>query len=131
MGLTQLFYLSHVRGDKPFATIAQIVSQARVLNRERGISGVLVFDGAHVCQYVEGASESIDALAARLAADPRHERMQVLHRAALDGPRRFARWRMGYLSLDDGQDLTAYDALRGPAAVEALLAQLPHIDLEP
>lgn len=129
--LHQFLYLSRIVGDKPFEAIAEIATQARHNNRQAGITGVLVFDGAQVCQYVEGATEAIDALIERLRRDPRHEDLLVLHHAALDGPRRFARWGLGYLLLDDGQELTRFDALRGPAAVQALLDQLPAVDLEP
>lgn len=131
VALHQFLYLSRIAGDKPFEAIAEITAQARRNNRRDDITGVLVFDGAHVCQYVEGAAGAIDALVERLQADPRHEALQVLHRGALDGPRRFARWRMGYLLLDDGQELTRYAGLRGPDAVQALVDQLPFVDLEP
>lgn len=129
--LSQFLYLSQVRGDKPFETIAVVVAEARQLNAEQSITGVLVFDGAQVCQYVEGEVGTIDALIERLMVDPRHEQLKVLHHAPLPGERRFARWRLGYLMLDDGRDLTRFDALSGEGAIASFLEQLPLVDLEP
>jgi hypothetical protein len=129
--LSQFLYLSQVRGDKPFETIAEVVAEARRLNVEQSITGVLVFDGAQVCQYVEGEEGAIDALIERLTADPRHEKLQVLHHAPLLGKRRFGRWRLGYLMLDDGRDLTRFEVLGGEAAIASFLEQLPVVDLEP
>lgn len=129
--LSQFLYLSQVRGDKPFETIAEVVAEARRLNAEQAITGVLVFDGAQVCQYVEGEEVAIEGLVERLMVDPRHEQLQVLHHAPLPGERRFARWCLGYLMLDDGRDLTRFEALRGEAAVASFLEQLPLVDLEP
>ncbi|WP_081771261.1 BLUF domain-containing protein [Methylibium sp. T29] len=114
-----------------FETIAVVVAEARQLNAEQSITGVLVFDGAQVCQYVEGEVGTIDALIERLMVDPRHEQLKVLHHATLQGERRFARWRLGYLMLDDGRDLTRFDALSGEGAIASFLEQLPLVDLEP
>ncbi|EWS55520.1 Sensors of blue-light using FAD [Methylibium sp. T29] len=108
-----------------------VVAEARQLNAEQSITGVLVFDGAQVCQYVEGEVGTIDALIERLMVDPRHEQLKVLHHATLQGERRFARWRLGYLMLDDGRDLTRFDALSGEGAIASFLEQLPLVDLEP
>lgn len=129
--LSQFLYLSHVPGDKPFQTIAEVVAEARRLNAEQSITGVLVFDGAQVCQYVEGEAGTVDALIERLMVDPRHERLQVLHHGPLPGERRFAGWRLGYLTLDDGRDLTRFEALGGEDAIASFLEQLPQVDLEP
>lgn len=129
--LVQFLYLSRIAGEKPFEVIAEVAIEARRNNARDGITGVMVFDGAHVCQYIEGSLIAIDALVERLQCDPRHEALQVLHHGPSDGDRRFARWRMGYLLLDDGQELTRFAALRGPAAVDAVLDQLPLVDLEP
>ncbi|WP_295640116.1 BLUF domain-containing protein [uncultured Methylibium sp.] len=129
--LVQFLYLSRIAGEKPFEVVAEVAVQARRNNARVGITGVLVFDGAHVCQYVEGSLAEIDGLIERLKRDPRHEALQVLHHGPSEGERLFARWRMGYLLLDDGQELTRFAALRGPAAVRAVLDQLPLVDLEP
>jgi Sensors of blue-light using FAD len=127
--LYQFFYVSQIAGPRAHETVSTVVAQARPLNQARDITGLLVFDGAQVCQYLEGESPELAALWERLAQDGRHERMRVLHHAPLEGPRRFARWRLGYLNLDDGRDLSCFDGLSGPAAVERLLTMFPTIDL--
>jgi hypothetical protein len=128
--LSQFLYVSQIAGPRAFETVSTVVSQARTLNRARDITGLLVFDGAQVCQYLEGESDDLAELSKCLAQDGRHERMRVLHHAPLDGSRRFARWRLGYLNLDNGRDLSCFDGVRGPAAVQLLLTMFPAIDLD-
>lgn len=126
--LVQFFYVSEIAGPRAYETVSTVVAQARPLNRERGITGMLVFDGAKLCQYLEGSAAEVAALATRLMKDGRHERMQVLHHGPLEGPRRFARWRLGYLNLDNGRDLSCFDGLSGEGAVRALLQMFPAPD---
>lgn len=129
--LSQFLYLSRIVGPQEFETIAAVAAQARLNNARLGITGLMVFDGAQVCQYVEGAPPAIDGLVARLREDPRHGALRVLHQGPLDGARRFAGWRMGYLLLDNGDDLTRFESVTGPRAVDFLLEQLPLVDVEP
>lgn len=129
--LSQFLYLSRIAGPRPFEAVAEVAAEARLNNARLGITGLMVFDGAHVCQYVEGECDAIDGLVGRLQVDPRHELLRVLHHGSLDSERLFARWCMGYLLLDDGEDLMRFETLTGRAAVRALLEQMPLADLEP
>jgi hypothetical protein len=129
--LSQFLYLSRLRGASAAQTVLDVVRQARVNNERLGVTGVLLFDGSDICQYIEGPSEVLDALVGRIGADARHEQVQVLHHAALTTARRFHRWRMGYVLLDHGHDLQAVSALQGEASLEAFLRLLPQADMEP
>lgn len=129
--LTQFLYLSRITGPREFETVGAVAAQARLNNARDGITGLMVFDGAQVCQYVEGEAAVIDRLVERLHADPRHGALRVLHQGPLEGARRFAGWRMGYLLLDNGEDLTRFESHTGAAAVDFLLQQLPLVDVEP
>lgn len=129
--LAQFLYVSQIAGPRAFETVSTVVAEARHLNVARDITGLLVFDGELVCQYLEGESEALAALSVRLAQDGRHERMRVLHHAPLDGSRRFARWRLGYLDTDRGRDLSCFDQVSGSAAVQLLLQMFPASDINP
>jgi Sensors of blue-light using FAD len=127
---SQFLYLSRIKGSKPFETVSAIVAEARPRNARDGITGLLVFDGAQVCQYVEGGVVPLERLVRRLYADPRHHDLRVLHQGALTGARRFPSFSLGYLLPSEFEDVALFEAMRGEAAVQALLERLPLLDLE-
>lgn len=127
----QFMYLSRIAGSKPFEALSAIVAESRPRNARDGISGLLVFDGAQVCQYIEGGPAQIDDLVRRLRVDPRHSDLRVLHEGPLVGARRFKSWSLGYLPHSEAEDMSLFEALRGDAAVQALLDRLRQLDLEP
>lgn len=131
MPLTQFLYISEIPGPRSFETVSSVVAESRPRNRELDISGLLVFDGEQVCQYLEGQPEKIDALVSRISTDPRHRGMQVLHHESVDEPRRFEHWRLGFLNLDGGRDLSDFRHLSGPQALQALFDLVPAIDIGP
>ncbi len=60
-----------------------------------GISGVLVFDGTHFAQWLEGPLNRLELLLARLRLDTRHSDLRVHARSRLPSVRRFAGWQLG------------------------------------
>ena len=50
---------------------------ARDLNGIDGISGLLLFNGTHFLQWIEGPPEAIDELIERLRRDPRHSGFEI------------------------------------------------------
>jgi len=128
----QFLYLSRIHGDKPFETLSAIVAESRPRNARDGITGLLVFDGAQICQYIEGGQAQVDALVSRLQADPRHGDLRVLHRGALAGARRFRNWSLGFLlPASEAEDVSQFESLQGEAAVQALVERVPLLDMEP
>lgn len=129
--LSQYLYLSRLQGPSAAQTVLDVVRQARINNERLGVTGVLLFDGAEICQYIEGETSVLASLVERIARDSRHDRLQPLHQGPLLPTRRFQRWRMGYVLLEQGHDLQAVSGLRGEASVEAFLRLLPQADMEP
>lgn len=128
----QFLYLSRIHGNKPFETLSAIVAESRPRNARDGITGLLVFDGAQVCQYIEGGTAQLDALVLKLRADARHGDLRVLHHGPLTEPRRFRNWSLGFLLPgSDAEDVSVFEPLSGEAAVQALLERVPQLDLEP
>ena len=77
MDLKSLTYTSLARPDLDSDDLNAIHRIARELNSLDGITGLLVFNGTHFLQIVEGAAPAIDDLLARLRRDPRHFGLEV------------------------------------------------------
>lgn len=93
--MTQLIYASHPFGFDS-STLANILSGARRNNRRDSITGALVCRDDLYLQLVEGPSEAIDSLYARIRDDDRHHDVELLWRGPIDA-RMFPAWEM----LDD------------------------------
>ena len=127
--LSQYFYVSQLACGSNAASVAAILAQAREGNARHGITGLLVFDGQNFVQYLEGPSAAVQSLAARIAADPRHAGMSVLHRGPLPR-RRCARYELGYADPTEEGALTALlGPLRGEPALMRFLSMRTTFDV--
>lgn len=77
MDLTSLTYTSLARFDLQSSDLEDIHRSARELNALDGITGLLVFNGTHFLQIIEGAHDAIEDLLERLRRDPRHTGLEV------------------------------------------------------
>jgi hypothetical protein len=93
MDLTSLTYTSLARLDLQSSDLEDIHRSARELNALDGITGLLVFNGTHFLQIIEGARDAIDDLLERLRRDPRHTGLEVRDRHKLTA-RSFPDWSM-------------------------------------
>lgn len=73
--------------------LASLVAHARRANAAAGVSGILILDAGEVFQWIEGPESAVEALMAKIAADPRHADIQVLQHTELDH-RLFGPWTM-------------------------------------
>jgi hypothetical protein len=127
--LQEILYISTLAADAPIRVVADIAGRARSTNRAMGITGLLVFDGMHFCQQLEGSQQEVAALMERIHQDPRHTHVAVLHNAPLD-KRRFKRFSLGYTSAEDVEALERLQQLQGQAAVDAFVALLSGLDVD-
>ena len=93
MDLTSLTYTSLARLDLQTSDLEAIHRTARELNALDGITGLLVFNGTHFLQIVEGSHQAIDDLLDRLRRDPRHTGLEVRDEHKLES-RSFPDWSM-------------------------------------
>ncbi|CAN5430560.1 hypothetical protein BH10PSE16_BH10PSE16_12680 [soil metagenome] len=128
-GLQEIIYVSTLAADAPIRVVADIAMKARSHNQQRDITGLLVFDGMHFCQQMEGCAQEVAALMARIRKDPRHHDVAVLHHGPLE-QRRFRRFSLGYTSVEDIELLERLQQLQGQAAVEAFMALLSSLDMD-
>jgi hypothetical protein len=100
----ELVYRSILARHAHPACVSDIVRFARSFNRDNGITGILVFDGEHFVQLLEGEPRAVMALASRIECDRRHELFEIVHEQEHDAERRFPRWSLAY-ALDAGSEL--------------------------
>jgi hypothetical protein len=93
MNLKSLTYTSLARLDLQESDLEAIQRTARDLNALDGITGLLIFNGTHFLQMVEGSDQAIDDLLVRLRRDPRHSGLEVRDQRAID-QRFFPDWSM-------------------------------------
>jgi len=77
MQLTSLTYTSLAALDLSSADLEDIHRSARELNALDNITGLLVFNGTHFLQIVEGGHDDLQALVERLRRDPRHSGLEI------------------------------------------------------
>ena len=93
MSLRSLTYTSVAAPGLTAEDIESIHQVAVTLNARDGITGLLVYNGAHFLQIVEGKREPIYALVERLRGDQRHSGMTIRDDAAIEA-RSFPDWSM-------------------------------------
>jgi len=113
-----LLYVSELSDADP-AAVDRIVDASRVRNQRERITGLLMFDGRHFAQWIEGQSKAMDRLLHRLRADARHRQMDVLLFESPGLGRRFPNWAFGYLTIEP--NARAIERLRGTRGADAML----------
>ena len=78
--MVSLIYVSTATADLTPEDLAALGEAAAAANAARGITGMLAFNGEHFMQLLEGQDAAVDALLARIAADPRHRDLVVIRR---------------------------------------------------
>jgi len=94
--LVRLLYASRATGGPE--TIEAILQQCRRNNPEHGITGILCHSGNLFMQVLEGGRTAVNELYTRIARDPRHQDVTLLHYEEI-GERLFSGWTMGQVNL--------------------------------
>lgn len=93
MPLKLLTYTSHASLDLTASDLEDIHRTARENNALEGITGLLVFNGTHFLQFIEGDADAIDSLVERLRRDSRHNGLEI-HEEGTPAERSFPSWSM-------------------------------------
>jgi hypothetical protein len=93
MDLKSLAYTSFARLDLTADDLAAIHRTARDINALEGVTGLLIYNGTHFLQIVEGAEDAIEGLVERLRRDPRHSGLEVRDERRIE-ERDFPGWSM-------------------------------------
>lgn len=76
-----------------------LVDDAARFNRDAGVSGVLLFDGARFLQYLEGPADGLDVAFSRVLGASSHLHLIELQRGAV-ADRRLPYWPMRWLPVE-------------------------------
>jgi hypothetical protein len=76
--MLQAIYLSTARPELPPSAIDEILAVSRRNNHADGISGMLLYDGYHFLQALEGDAVRVRHAFDRIKDDPRHRAVVLL-----------------------------------------------------
>ena len=119
--LYEVLYVSVLAPGVPVSAVAAIASHARAANAQRGLTGLLVFDGNCFCQQLEGMQKHVLSTMARIDQDVRHGQVTVVHHGPL-AARRFSDFSLAFSTVEDADLLTELALLDGAAALQAFQA---------
>ena len=97
--LFHLGYVSTETGDMGTQGMIELMTEARRINTERDITGLLLHREKSFYQVLEGTEAEVRRTFASIAIDERHTAVDVLFDGEIE-EREFADWRMGFLNLD-------------------------------
>lgn len=76
--LTTLIYRSRLYDHVPFKTIETMVTAANLSNIHKDVTGILLFNGRHFFQLLEGPEISVKTIYQQICADKRHHNIVQL-----------------------------------------------------
>ncbi|MDP2419012.1 MAG: BLUF domain-containing protein [Hydrogenophaga sp.] len=103
--LVRVFYVSAAVGPQTTAVTQSILQQSQAYNCQHGITGVLLQGQGIYLQALEGEQDEVNRLYARIASDPRHNRVEMVHCENIE-QRRYGNWSMAHAELSDLDPMT-------------------------
>lgn len=76
--LTTIIYRSHLRDDAPLRALEDMVTAANIKNRRSDVTGILLFNGHHFFQLLEGPEEQVKEIYRCICKDSRHHNIVEL-----------------------------------------------------
>lgn len=70
--LTTIIYRSHICKNVPFNSVTDMVAAANVKNDQADVTGILLFNGTHFFQMIEGPEETVLSIYQHICQDKRH-----------------------------------------------------------
>lgn len=78
--LSTIIYRSHLCDDVPVKSLEELAAKANKINELHGVTGILLFNGTHFFQVLEGQEESVRKIYDRICTDDRHHNVVELMR---------------------------------------------------
>ena len=103
--LIRLIYVSKAVDAQDRALTDSILRKAHDWNTQNDITGVLCVGQGVFLQALEGERGQVTRLYARIAADPRHEDLELIHCESITG-RRYGGWAMASVNLSQADPHT-------------------------
>ena len=108
--LLQLVYASSSPRLLSEDDLLDILRASRRNNAAVGVTGALLYTDGNIMQVLEGPTDAVEGVYARVCRDPRHRNVLVLLRSEVS-ERAFPDWSMGFRRLD-GLDAADREAAR-------------------
>jgi EAL domain-containing protein (putative c-di-GMP-specific phosphodiesterase class I) len=78
--LTTILYRSHLHDHVPIKTLEDMVAKANSKNTISDVTGILLFDGRHFFQLLEGPRDAVKNIYLRICQDARHHNLvELMH----------------------------------------------------
>jgi hypothetical protein len=106
--LIRLIYVSKAVGPQTDTLTESILRKAHAWNTQNDITGVLCEGQGVFLQALEGERVKVTRLYERIAADPRHTDLELIHCESIT-QRRYGAWSMARVSLSDVDPQTKID----------------------
>ena len=103
--LIRVFNVSAAVGPQTGTVTASILKESQAYNSQHGITGVLCQGQGIYLQALEGERGEVNRLYARIFADKRHNRVEMVHCESIN-QRRFENWSMAHVELSDLDPMT-------------------------
>jgi len=78
--LSTIIYRSHIAGHVPVKSLFDLAVKANKINQSSSITGILLFNGTHFFQVLEGPEQAVKAVYSRICQDTRHHNLVELMR---------------------------------------------------
>lgn len=124
----QLIYISHATSRMSDADLLELLREARRLNAQHGVTGLLLYVADHFIQCIEGGEPAIAQLARNISVDTRNRAFTILLDRMVR-KRAFETWQMGFRSMEIGelQQEEGFRDLRSAADLEAVFQRKDQI----
>jgi hypothetical protein len=115
--LYSLVYCSRIRipgsDEQIKAELESILASSRKNNPAIGVTGALIYNGAHFAQVLEGPLHSVERIFEIIQRDSRHSEVRVIQSGAIS-QRNFSDWSMAFAGSNETEKM--------PLATEAFAA---------
>lgn len=108
--LTTIIYRSHISKYTSEAEVKAFIEQANPRNQALEVTGILLFDGVHFLQLLEGPEDAVESLYHKICRDKRHYTVVMLLRD-FSVSRHFGKAGMELFDLRDYPPATVLDAV--------------------
>ena len=112
--MLSVIYVSNVAPGFDDSDLESLVSQAAAINKKNNLTGMLVYNGRHFMQLLEGKTRRVEQTLERIARDNRHNDIVVIRRE-VDKPRECPDWSMRSFTVP----------LTGAGATDVVFQSLP------
>ncbi|WPP50328.1 BLUF domain-containing protein [Catalinimonas niigatensis] len=100
--LSQLVYVSVRNPSCTEEEIQKILAACKRNNKEKDVTGVLLYSNTHFVQYLEGEYSKISSLYDKIKTDSRHKNAIMINTAPIQ-ERSFPSWQMGAKKFDNDE----------------------------